>query len=400
MYKYYLLKRFIENVCLFPFILAGRMIAKLYPLKKKYRIFFFFPFCHTGGAEKIHAQITQAAGGSDCIIFFTKKSVNQSFLDEFKQSGCTIKDISWYTDNKWLYFLNFIYRGIMAGYINSQQKVPVVFNGQCNFGYKISPWINRKTPQIELIHSFNSFSYIRIPFLSFIDKTVMISKKRIEDHLLFYKEKKIPAQYGKRINYIPNAIQLPSVTTAKETNEFIVLYVGRGGKEKRVHLIAEMAKQLIKIDKNIKFHFLGDVSNVLQQTDYPYIHFYGNQDNKDVIQSIYAKAHIVILTSTTEGFPMVVIEGMANGCAIIATPVGDIPYHIQNGQNGFLFSNAQQETTIVTEGIEIIKSLQANPDILNNISKINIQYASNNFGIEKFNMAYREILKVKEIETA
>jgi L-malate glycosyltransferase len=400
MYNFYILKRLIEGACLFPFILAGRMIAEFYPLKKQYRIFFFFPFCHTGGAEKVHAQISQAAGGDNCIIFFTKKSVNQSFLSEFQQSGCDIKDISSYTDNKWIYFLNFIYRGIVAGYINSQQKAPIVFNGQCNFGYKISPWINRKATQIELIHSFNSFSYIRIPFLPFIDKTIMISKKRIAQHLLFYKEKKIPEEYGKRINYIPNAIQLPAVTSAKETTEFIVLYVGRGGKEKRVHLIAEMARRLHTTENSIQFHFLGDVSNVLHQTDYPYIHFYGNQDSKNMIHSTYSKAHVLILTSVTEGFPMVVIEGMANGCAIVATPVGDIPYHIKNGQNGFLFSTSEDETTIVNEGIEIIKSLQQTPDQLANISKTNIQYAIDNFGIDKFNTAYRELIKDKEIETS
>jgi hypothetical protein len=40
------------------------------PLKKEYRVFFFFPFYHTGGAEKVHAQIANATGGNDCIIFF------------------------------------------------------------------------------------------------------------------------------------------------------------------------------------------------------------------------------------------------------------------------------------------------------------------------------------------
>ncbi|HEU4859224.1 MAG TPA: hypothetical protein VFT15_05275, partial [Chitinophagaceae bacterium] len=172
MYKLFIIKRVIENVFIFPFIFIGRLIAAFHRLKKEYRIFFFFPFYHTGGAEKVHAQIATATGGNDCIIFFTRRSDDDRFIDDFKKTGCEIKDVSAYTDNKWLYFLNLVYRGLITGYINSQKLKPIVFNGQCNFAYKISPWINNTIKQVELIHSLNSFSYIRIPFIPFIDKTV------------------------------------------------------------------------------------------------------------------------------------------------------------------------------------------------------------------------------------
>ena len=195
-YQLLTFKRNVEHIFIFPFILIGRFLAAIKPNEKEYLIYFFFPFHHTGGAEKIHAQIAQATGGADCIIYFTRKSENDSFLNEFKKSGCTIKDISKFTDNKWLYFLNLIYRGIISGYINNQKIKPFVFNGQCNFAYKISPWVNKSIRQIELLHSFNSFSYIRTPFLRFISKTIMISRKRIDEHFQFYKKINIPVDLG------------------------------------------------------------------------------------------------------------------------------------------------------------------------------------------------------------
>ena len=97
------------------------------------------------------------------------------------------------------------YRGMITGYINNQTQKPIVFNGQCNFGYKISPWIKRNIPQVELIHSLNTFSYIRIPFLPFIAKTVMISQKRIEDHKELYTRYNIPSHFLNKIVHIPNA---------------------------------------------------------------------------------------------------------------------------------------------------------------------------------------------------
>ncbi|MGB3007664.1 MAG: glycosyltransferase family 4 protein, partial [Chitinophagaceae bacterium] len=368
MYRLLLIKRLIEDIFLLPFIGTGRVIAFFKPLKKSYRIYFFIPFYHIGGAEKVHAQVIQATGSNDCIIFFTRKSHNEGFLEEFKKSGCDIKDISAFTDNKWLYFLNLIYRGIITGYINSQKQKPVVFNGQCNFGYKISPWVNKEIKQIELIHSFNSFSFIRTPFLTFIWKTVMISQQRIANHLSYYRKIGIPAEFDNKIQYIPNAISLPATIKEKDKEKFTVLYVGRGGVEKRLHLVLQIAKQLQEKDPGISFEILGDVSDVINPPEYPFVKFYGNQTSETLINNIYAGAHLLILTSSTEGFPLVVIEAMANGCAILATPVGDIPLHVKNEENGCLFTSSEDENKIVAEGIAYIRQLKGNRLELESIS--------------------------------
>ena len=381
----------VENIFISPFVLAGRLIAKLNPLKRQYRIFFFFPFYHTGGAEKVHLQIAAATGGEDCIIFFTKRSADSRFLDEFKKTNCTIKDISKYTDNKWLYFLNLIYRGLITGYINTQQQKPTVFNGQCNFAYKISPWVRQDIPQLELIHSLNSFSYIRIPFLPFITKTVMISKKRIEDHKQLYDRVKIPSHFLNKISYIPNAIALPAHTSHKDEGILTVLYVGRATEEKRVHLVAEAAKKLHGKNENVRFEIAGDTAGIIREKDYPFIKFYGNIDNEKVLNDIYSKAHVLILTSITEGFPMVIMEAMAQGCAILSTAVGDIPYHVNQNENGFLFSSIEDDTVIIDEAVDKITWLKNNRDEQQRIATNNINYAKHNFGIERFNQDYREL---------
>lgn len=389
MYRLLLIKRFIEDIFISPFILLGRLIATINPLKKEYRIYFFFPFYHTGGAEKVHLQIAAATGGKDCIIFFTRKSVDDRFVNEFKKTGCDIKNISGFTDNKWLYFLNLIYRGIVTGYINKQKQKPIVFNGQCNFGYKISPWVKKDIPQIELIHSLNTFSYIRIPFLPFISKTIMISKKRVEDHKDLYERMKIPASFINKIVYIPNAIELPDQSISKDNTTFTVLYVGRATEEKRVHLVAEIAKRLQK--ENIQFEIAGDVSNSIKTKDLTFIKFHGNVNSEKQLSDIYSKAHALILTSSTEGFPMVIMEAMTNGCAILSTPVGDIPYHVKQNENGFLFSSTENEQAIINEAVEKIIWLNSNRNELQQIAINNINYAKHNFGIERFIKEYKEL---------
>lgn len=401
-YRLLLLKRVIEDVIMFPFIFVGRMKASRRPLQKDYRIFFFFPFYHTGGAEKIHSMIANAIGGSDCIIFFTRRSGDNTFLKSFQNSGCEIRDISKYTDNKWKYFDNLIYRGIVSAYINRQQHAPVVFNGQCNFGYKISPWIKKSIRQIELIHSLNSFSYIRIPFLPFIHKTVMISKRRIAEHVKLYKRYSIPSEFAQRIVYIPNSSEFDNITILqKDFSNFRVLYVGRGTSEKRVHLVAEIAKEVHAKDNSIQFIIAGDVSGAVNEKKFPFIKFMGNVADAQELKQLYISSSIVLITSSTEGFPLAVIEGMAYGCAIIATPVGDIPEHVRQNENGFLFSTVENEQQIIDEGANFILQLKQDAELLKKMGENNIRYAQEHFSYERFAKAYQEVLsKEQEAEVS
>lgn len=392
--RHYILKRKIEAVFIYPFIVVGRVIASLRPFDKEYETFFFFPFYHTGGAEKVHAQIAQATGNKNCIIYFTRKSHDKNFYNDFVSSQCIIKDISGYTDNKYLYFLNLVYRGIISTYINKQSKDAVVFNGQCNFAYKISPWINATIPQVELIHSFNTFSWIRLPFLPFISKTIMISRVRIEDHLKQYKKLAVPLSYESKIQYIVNGVPLPEHVKEKDyLGKLKVLYVGRGTEEKRVFLVARIAEQAALQNLPVEFVFMGDVKQAIPAHLLPFCIILGHKTDAEEIDEIYQQTHAVIITSNTEGFPMVIEEGMARGCAVIATPVGDIPLHVKTNINGFLFSSVNDEELIVKEAISFLAKIDQNRAALKAIGIRNMDYAITHFSIEAFNKTYQELFK-------
>ncbi len=195
---------------------------------------------------------------------------------------------------------------------------------------------------------------------------------------------------------------MPGQTFVKDDKSFTVLYVGRGTEEKRVKLVAETARKLYEKKENIEFEIMGDVSGSLHESAYPFIKFHGNISDEKMIHDIYSRAHLLILTSSTEGFPMVIMEAMAYGCVILSTAVGDIPYHVRNNENGFLFSNSENGSAIINEAIEKIIWLKNNPNEMNRIMANNINYANHNFGIERFNKNYQDLFSsVKSsIETA
>lgn len=392
-YAHYILKRKIEAIFIYPFIVLGNVIALIKPLKKQYDIFFFFPFYHTGGAEKVHALIAQAVGNKNCIIYFTRTSADNTFYKDFENSGCTINNIAAFTDNKWLYFLNLLYRGIITSYINHQTKKPKVFNGQCNFAYKISPWIKPDIRQYELIHSFNSFSYIRIPFANFYEKTIMISKVRINNHLQHYQQIQAPQRLQQKIIYISNAINLPIYIPPKNYNNGLqVLFVGRGTPEKRANLFAHIAALVHTTHNNINFTMVGNVEKAIHPTLLPHVLLAGNIHNEVALSQYYQQAHIVVITSNTEGFPMVVMEAMSYGCAILATPVGDIPLHIKNGENGFVSGSIQEEICLQELSAYIVQ-LANNSSLLELMYNNNIQYAQQHFSMQQFKQAYANLLQ-------
>lgn len=395
MYRLILFKRIVEDLFIFPFILWGRWKARQQPLNKAYEVFFFFPFYHTGGAEKVHSLIANALKDKKALIIFTRRSQDSAFKKDFEAAGHDIMDISSHTDHKERYWDNLIYRGVFAAYINAQQQPTLVFNGQSNFGYKLSRWIRPSIPQIELIHSFSSFSYIRMPFLPFYRETVMISKRRIDDHLELYRRWGVPVIYDTRIRYIVNGIALPEPRpTAKKGIPDSMLFVGRGTAEKRPLVAARLAAKMMDAGINISMGFVGDVSQAVEASAFPEFTFYGNISDPSTLDDLYRdQADFLLVTSSEEGFPLVIMEAMARGAVIIATPVGDIPVHVKQEENGLVFSSIHDEESMFSEALTFIQFLQANPEQFSRISARNIAYAYDNFGLPTFVAQYKTLIE-------
>lgn len=381
MYSFLRIKRFIEVLLIAPFVVLGRLIARWRPLEGEYDIFLFFPFYHVGGAEKVHSEIAKLFPEKKVIVFFTKRSVNAAMLPAFEAPGNTIKDISKYTDNKLLYFNNLIWRGIAAAYIARQNERPVVFNGQCNFAYKLSPHLPADVRQIELIHSFCSFSYIRLPFIPYYHTTVMISRESIRRHLELYRKYRVPAGYAERIRLIMNGIPLPEQTGPLEEDNML-LYAGRGTPEKRVHLVAAIAKAA-----GVTAGFIGNVEYAVPEELRAYCRFYGEITDAAKMDELYRRHRVIVITSIREGFPMVIMEGMARGLAVLATDAGDIPFHVHNGENGYLVAHMDTEEHIVAAGARLVRDWH--PAALEAMRRNNIAYARAHFGMETFAEAYR-----------
>jgi glycosyltransferase involved in cell wall biosynthesis len=124
------------------------------------------------------------------------------------------------------------------------------------------------------------------------------------------------------VRAIPYGVHVPD-ELGEEDAEPTVLYVGRLSPEKNIDVIAEATEGLPRIVAGD-----GPLRHLLPDT----LGFLGPAE----VSALYDRASVVVLASQAEGLPNVVLEAMAHGKTVVATPVGGIPTVIRDGETGLL----------------------------------------------------------------
>lgn len=395
-YSIYLMKRILEDLLIYPFVFAGRFVSGTF--EKEFDIIFFIPFYHIGGAERIHLEVTRSFRDKRCLIIFTKKSSGIGYLEEFQELGFDIWEVSARTDNKWKYWENLIYRGIVSGKIARMKRKPIVFNGQSNFGYKVSRWLPKSVRQIELLHSYCSFSQIRLPFLEYYESTCMIGKRKINEHLRQYRRIGVPSKYDQRIIHTANAIQLPMgvLMPKKLGHQIEFVFVGRNSPEKRVGLAIEIVSTLRSRGLDVTLLLVGDFKKEIPTEFSDFISCSGPISDLETLYQIYkSKGHFIFVTSSDESGPLVLMEGMSHGMLAISTDVGEVNAHVTSGENGLLFPPTWEADQAAESILSFVQHLLAHPGLYQRFSQNNIWYAKANFGLSRLQNDYRRVLLQK-----
>jgi glycosyltransferase involved in cell wall biosynthesis len=387
------IKRRVEQLLMFPFIIYGRYKARGELLSKEFDLFFFIPTYAIGGAEIVNADIISSFPDKKICIFFTKKSENDKMLGHFQLPYTELHDISRWADDKKRYWQSFIRRGICSKLINSQKNKPVVFNGQCNFAYKLSPWIRKDIRQVELIHMCVApFNLITIPFVPFYQARIMITKNVVAKFKALYNKLGVPEKYTGRIRLINNKIDLPTEKPVASIKAGVlkIFYAGRGGPQKRIGLMLKIALELLRSGAPVEFHYAGDFRNELPQTLPDGINYHGIL-RREEMGNFIADKDIILMTSLFEGFPIIIMESMSRGVVPVTTAVDGICDHITSGYNGLLI-HEKDETKIVAAGVKYLTDLCNDRALLKDLSGHAMDYAFDNFEASAFTRNYRQVL--------
>jgi glycosyltransferase involved in cell wall biosynthesis len=148
----------------------------------------------------------------------------------------------------------------------------------------------------------------------------------------------------RNVHAIPYGVDVPDALGAEDETH-PVLYAGRLSPEKNIGVIAVATHGLPRIVAGD-----GPLRDLLPDT----LGFVPHEQ----IGELYDRAAVVVLVSEMEGLPNVVLEAMAHGKVVVATPVGGIPSVIEDGRTGFLVPVGDAVALR-----ETLKRLLADPDL-------------------------------------
>lgn len=139
---------------------------------------------------------------------------------------------------------------------------------------------------------------------------------------------------------LPNATRRPTLQRTPSGDTVRLLFLGRLGERKGSRdLVAALARLSGLANWQATLAGDGDVSDTRARID---AHGLGDRVTvpgwvgPDQVAALIAGADVLILPSYDENLPMSVIEGMAAGLAVIATPVGAVEDIITDGETGLL----------------------------------------------------------------
>lgn len=351
---------------------------------------FVFPYTHVGGAEQVHADIVRVFSAEKPIVIFSGFSENEKFLHLFEPHA-QVLNIPGLLNHP--FTRNRARRQLCQWFAQTEQ--PVFFGSNAAFFYDMLPQLPENVKCIDLIHAFKhqpggNLAHLR--YLNFMPKLtarIFVSEAARQEFDTFCFHNNMPQSERKKLVLISNAVAKVESSANPISHPIGVLFVGRNSAEKRLPLFLQAAAKLQTLHPG-KFTFTV-VGAKRTSPEYGFVNFRGEISDAAAIAEHYAANDVLVLTSSREGFPMVIMEAMMHGLVVIATPVGDIPNRLAAG-NSIVLSSASEETV----ADEIVKSLQEiseHPQQAGELKKAAKQFAEHEFSTEKFIRSYQNLLK-------
>jgi glycosyltransferase involved in cell wall biosynthesis len=196
--------------------------------------------------------------------------------------------------------------------------------------------------------------------------------------------------------FLPNPIDVQRYPFSNARRRQQVLFLGALLKGKGVYDILRAVPLLAAAHPHLTFMLCGDheVEQVRQTVQQQNLErqvkirsWVGYEEKLALLQ----ESAVLILPSYSEGFPMVVLEAMATGVPVIATPVGGLPALLQDGEQ-LLFTEPGHPAMLARQ----IDRLLTDPSLQERLRQKGVDYVQLHdvkAVMERTRQAYRAVLQ-------
>jgi glycosyltransferase involved in cell wall biosynthesis len=373
-------------ILLYPFALLRK--------KSSNGLFFFFDRYSLGGAQRIHLDILKSIPEMEKQLFFTRFSPNTIFRDEFyRVPHAEIRDIHVWCDNLLLRLFSVHYYSF---YIN-RHRAGQLFGANSTFFYDMLPFIKNRFKKAELLHNFtfgkNGMEFFGLASVSLLTNRIVYdyyTRENIEKQYALFR---IDPVFLRRILFIEPGVDIPPEEKKLFEAPLKIICAGRGGPQKRIWLINQIAEYCIDQLVPVNFHFAGTLIDELSEKVRAHAFLHGKISDPQKMGSLLSGSDIALLTSSYEGFPMFIKESMAHGTIPVVTALPGNLMHLMDRHNCLLISEIQDEAELVKQAMQKIMDLIRDKNLCMQISGEAYLYAKNHFSREAFNKAYQELFR-------
>jgi hypothetical protein len=137
----------------------------------------------------------------------------------------------------------------------------------------------------------------------------------------------------------------------------------------------EIARRLHRHDPRFRLHYFGGTQlwGAGEKEEVPPQEpclQYGGLINQRELASQYKRSSFLLqLQTRTEPFGIVIVEAMAAGCIVVASPVGAFTELIRSGENGFLVEGDPSSPETFDRAAELIRGVSQNSALLHKIRR-------------------------------
>lgn len=362
---------------------------------------FVFPYYHTGGAEKVHLKVAREAikYGLKPVFIFTGKSISDTYKQPFQELGIVF-DLGFRYDSA---RLNDNLLSSITNVIN-QSKLKLVFGSNSSFYYQmIGKLNNAHLKVIDLVHAYNPpFEVSNVHFKDVFHKInirIFVNEPSLEKMQSFY-QSNLPAIDASQFKLIYNSAFNENTEPIKSSDKllnsvFKIVFVARNSPEKRPRIAFEVAKRLTdKYSGMYQFYMIGDFDSYKTNYNSKNITIISNLKDADEIIELYQAAHCLMLTSETEGFPLVISEAMFYNVVPVSTDVGGIPFVLENNKNAILIDFSLDEETMCDYFCEKIEALSSDESYYRKLSSAAFETAKSYFSDSTFSENYKTVFSI------
>lgn len=347
---------------------------------------FTFPYLNTGGAEQVHADIMATVADQRPLILIEGFSKDPAFAGQYARMG-TLVEIPRLLHHP---FTGRWAKARIAQTIGKRRGM-VLFGAISNLFFDLVPHLDEQAKAFQLIHAFlyqpganhNHRRWLR--WYPRVDRYLFVSRQAMAEYREFLFRNNIPEPPSGKLEFTSNAVH--GFGEVRPHERLGLLFVGRDSPEKRLPVFLKVADALeAELPGRFRFTVVGSEG----RGGHPHVNFRGNVRDRALMDELYGEHDLLLLTSSREGFPMVVMEAMAQGLAVLATPVGDIPQRLSATCTVITSTVAEQDA--VAEMVATVRALGQDRNRLLGLRFAALEMAKREFSLDRFNQRYRELL--------